>query len=96
MSTTSPPGQRNTGQLLAAWLAGYCASLPPGKGLLRVRGAEPRFQTHNFFSRFKVEFAKFDGTGQNPAEIDCVVIEVSVTDQEAKVVSTTCESIKDL
>ncbi len=84
-------------QLLARWLLDYAESLPPQRGILRIRRAEPRPVTRNFFDRFKVEIAQFDGTGQNPTDISCVVVEVSETDQTAKVApATACDSIKDL
>jgi hypothetical protein len=86
----------NDGQLLARWLSEQAGTLPPGRGFLRIRRAEPRFQTRNFFNRFKVETAKFDGTGQNPTDIHCVVVEVSETDQTAQVATqTACDSVKD-
>lgn len=84
-------------QLLAKWLSDYAGTLPPQRGVLRIRRAEPRFQTRNFFNRFKIEVATFDGTGQNPTDINCFVLEVSETDQSAVVATTTpCDSIKDL
>src|SRR5437868_8362225 len=87
----------NTEQLLSTWLSEYSSALPPQKGLLRIRRAEPRFQTRNFFARYKIEFAIFDGTGENPTQINCVVVEVSETDQTALIASTTtCDSIHDV
>jgi hypothetical protein len=86
-----------TEQLLSKWLSDYSNALPPQNGLLRIRRAEPRFQTRNYFARFKVEFATFDGTGQNPSQVKCVVVEVSETDQTALIASATmCDSIHDL
>jgi len=87
----------NTEQLLANWLRDYAATLPPQNGILRIRRAEPRFQSRDFFDRFKVEVAKFDGSGQNPTDITCVVVEVSVSDQKAMIAkSTECDSVPDL
>ncbi len=87
----------NTEQLLADWLREFAATLPTSRGILRIRRAEPRFQTRNFFARFKVETASFDGTGQNPTDLKCIVVEVSETDQAARVASATeCDSIRDL
>ena len=89
--------QLNAGQLLARWLSEFAGTLAPSNGILRIRAAEPRFQTRNFFHRFKVETATFDGTGQNPKDIQCQVLEISETDQSAMVAkATTCESIRDL
>jgi hypothetical protein len=86
-----------TEQLLSKWLSDYSGTIPPQNGLLRIRRAELRFQTRNYFARFKVEFATFDGTGQKPSQVNCVVVEVSETDQTALIASTTpCDSIKDL
>jgi hypothetical protein len=86
-----------TEELLSNWLRDYAAALPQRTGLLRIRRAEPRFQYHNYFARFKVEIAKFDDTGQQPSEIICMVVEVSETDQTAKIASrATCDSIHDL
>jgi hypothetical protein len=62
-----------------------------------MRAAVPRPATRNFFQRFKVETATFDGTGQNPRDVSCLVVEVSETDQAARVANDTpCESIGDL
>jgi hypothetical protein len=89
--------QLNTDQLFAQWLMAHGASLPPEMAVIRVRRAEPRFQTRDYFARFKVETAHLDGDGTNPTQISCVVVEVSATDQTAKVATETgCESIKDL
>jgi hypothetical protein len=86
----------NADQLLTGWLSDYVKTLPAQRGILRIRCAEPRFQTRNFFSRFKIDTAKFDGTGQNPTAINCLVLEISETDQTATVVTTIpCDSIKD-
>lgn len=87
--------ERNTEQLLADWLREHAATFGAGTGLLQVRRAEPRFAYHNYFARFKVETAEFDGTGQNPTNVSCQVVEVSVTDQSAIAVPTPCESLKD-
>jgi hypothetical protein len=94
----SKPGDqtRNTDQIFADWLRDYAATLGATRGILRVRRAEPRFAYHNYFARFKVEVADFDGTGQNPANVTCQVVEVSVTDQAASAVLTACDTIKDL
>ena len=86
----------NTEELFADWLKSYAGSLPPAEGLLSVQAAVPRFQTHNFFARFKVRTATFDGTGQNPTNVKCVVVEVSTTDQQARVAADACDSIPDL
>jgi hypothetical protein len=86
-----------TEELLSKWLRDYSATLPPQKGLLRIRRAEPRFQYHNYFARFKVEIATLDGTGQKPSDVTCMVVEVSETDQTAKIdPNTRCDSIHDL
>jgi len=86
----------NAGQLLAQWLSEYSTDLPPERSLFRIRLAEPRFQTRNYFHRFKVETATFDGTGQNPTNISCVVVEVSEADQTANIAQeTACDAIKD-
>jgi hypothetical protein len=85
----------STEELLAKWMTDYIKN--SDANVLSIRRAEPRFQTHNYFARFKVETAKLDGTGQNPIDIRCVVVEVSQTDQTAVIApSTTCPSIKDL
>ena len=86
----------NAGQLLARWLSEYSKDLPPEQSLLRIQRAEPRFQTRNYFHRFKVETATFDGTGQNPTNINCLVVEVSETNQTANIAEgTACDSIMD-
>jgi hypothetical protein len=86
-----------TEQLLAKWLSDYSSKLRPGKGILRIRRAAPRFQTRNYFARFKIELATLDGTGQNPSQITCVVVEISETDQTAQIaLDVTCGSIHDL
>lgn len=87
----------NDEQLLADWLKQYGATLQPFRGLLRVRRAEPGFAFHNYFSRFKVEIATFDGTGENPTDVTCVVVETSVTNNSARIVpGLKCEDIGDL
>ena len=87
----------SSSQLFARWLSGYSATIQSPRGVLRIRRAEPRFQTRNYFDRFKIETATFDGTGQNPTDVECFVVEVSYTDQTASVASgTSCNSIKDL
>ena len=86
----------NAEQLFASWLSTYGASLPTGRGLLRIRRAQPLFVTRNYFNRFKVEVAAFDGTGQNPTDVECFVVKVSETDQAATLdTSSTCDSISD-
>jgi hypothetical protein len=83
-------------QILASWLSTYSASLPVGRGLLRIRRAEPLFVTRNYFNRFKIEIATFDGTGQNPTNVECFVVKISETDQAATLdTSSTCDSIAD-
>lgn len=83
--------------LFARWFTEFVGTLPPTKGLLRVRRAVPRFQHHNYFARYKVETATLDGTGQNPTDVACVVVEVSETDQSAEIAKETeCPSISDL
>jgi hypothetical protein len=43
-----------------------------------------------------VETATFDGTGQNPTNINCLVVEVSETNQTANIAEgTACDSIMD-
>ncbi len=96
MAPGSENETRNTEELFADWLREYAATLGTADGVLRVRRAEPRFATRNYFARFKVETAEFDGTGQNPSNVTCQVIEVSVTDQAANSVATPCESLKNL
>ena len=87
----------NPYQLLARWLSEFVADFPPRKGILRIVAAEPRFQTRDYFNRFKIVTAIFDGTGRNPADIECVVLEVSYTDQSAMLApDTPCDSIRDL
>lgn len=89
--------QLNTDQLFAQWLVDHAATLPSQMAVIRVRRAEPRFQTRNYFARYKVETAHLSGDGTNPTQISCVVVEVSATDQTAKVApGTACDSIKDL
>jgi hypothetical protein len=88
--------QMNTEQLLSKWLNDYSGT-DSSRGLLRVTRAEPRFQTRNYFARFKVEFATFDGTGQSPTDAQCLVVEVSTTDQTAKVASEPgCDAVRSL
>ena len=87
----------NTDQLLAQWIQEHAAALPPQMAILRIRRAEPRFQTRNYFARFKVETAHLEGDGTHPSQISCVVVEVSATDQTAKIAAeTACDSIRDL
>jgi hypothetical protein len=90
-------GNKNAGQLFGEWLADYLSKLPVQQGLLRVRAAVPRPQTRNYFLRYKVEIATFDGTGQNPTNATCIVVEVSETDQTALIAAgTTCGSVPDV
>jgi hypothetical protein len=86
----------NTEELLANWLRAYAGGLPQGKSVVEIRRAEPRFQTRDYFARFKVEIATLDGTGQHPTDRECLVVEVSESDQSANAVSTPCMSIADL
>lgn len=87
----------NTEELLSNWLKQYSVNLPPQHGLLRIRRAEPRLQYHNYFARFKVEVAQYDGSGENPTHVSCIVVEVSTTDQTAKIdPNTACDAIRDL
>ena len=86
----------NTEELLANWIKENGTFLNQ-KNILTIRRAQPRFQTRNFFSRFKIETAKLDGTGENPTEITCFVLEISETDQSALIApDTKCDSIRDL
>ena len=85
-----------TDELLANWLHTYADGLPQGRNVVGIRRAEPRFQTRNYFARFKVETATLDGTGQNPTDRECFIVEVSDTDQAATVVPTPCLSIAEL
>ncbi len=86
----------NTGQLFANWLSEFSATMDSRQWLLRVQLAEPRFETRNYYARFKVYTATLDGTGQNPTDIECVVVEVSETNQAAKIApQTACDSIPD-
>lgn len=81
----------NSDQLFANWLAGFVPTLG-SRRILNIRRAEPRFQTRNFFARFKVETCELDGTGQNPTNLQRVVVEVSETNQASEVVTTECSS----
>lgn len=57
----------------------------------------PGLQLAIFFERFKVEMAKLDGSGANPTDVKCFVVEISYTSQTATIlVDTTCDSIPDL
>jgi hypothetical protein len=85
----------NANQLLSRWLLQYSETLPSSRGILRVRRAEP-ILGRGYRSRFKIETATFDGTGQNPSDVECFVLEISESDQTAQRSSTTCDSIKDL
>jgi hypothetical protein len=96
MAAESENQNLNTEQLLADWLREHGATFGPTTGILRIRRAQPRFAYHNYFARFKVETADFDGTGQDPSNITCQLVEVSVTDQAANAVPTACDSIDDL
>lgn len=85
----------NTEQLLAKWLEEY--STTNKVNILQIRRAGPRFQTRNYFARFKVETAKLDGTGQNPSDKECFILEISETSQTAVIdPSTSCSAINDL
>jgi hypothetical protein len=85
----------NTEELFAQWMIAYLTETDTN--VLRIRRAAPRFQTRNYFTRFKVETAKLDGTGQNPYDIKCVIVQVSDVDQRAQMdPSTSCDSISDL
>ncbi len=89
--------QLNSAQLFAKWLLEDSGTLTPDFSVLRIHRAEPRFQTKNYFARFKVEIAHLDGSGMNPTQVSCVVVEVSETDQSSAAVSgVRCESIKSL
>ena len=93
MNTVQP----NTDQLLAEWLKNYIITLPPETAVLSIRRAEPRFQNRNYFARFKIQTAQLDGTGMNPTHMSCFVVEVSETDQNARIApETACNSIADL
>jgi hypothetical protein len=83
------------GELLIKWLK---SNIDPvnHRTLLSVVRAEPRFQTHNYFARYKIRTARLDPSGLNPIEIKCVVIEISETDQSVNAVSTPCDEIQDL
>jgi hypothetical protein len=86
----------NAEELLADWVR-HNFSTSTRRGILRIRRAEPRPATRNFFQRFKLETAEFDGTGRNPANVTCTVLEVSETDQRVIMASgTACDSIPDL
>jgi hypothetical protein len=64
---------------------------------LTVQRAEPLPGYHNFFDRFKLRTAQFDGSGRNPTDINCIVLSVSETDQKAKLdPGTPWSSIGDL
>lgn len=90
----------NTEQLLAKWLAEYHKTenyITKKANVVRVIRAQPRFQTRNYFARFKVETAILDGTGQNPSNRECFVLEISETSQTVFIdSSTSCDSIGDL
>jgi hypothetical protein len=86
----------NSQKLLASWIKEY-SNGGEEVSILNIRRAEPRFVYHNYFARFKVIVAKLDGTGQNPVNINCFVVEISETDQTARIEpSTKCDSIHDL
>jgi hypothetical protein len=87
---------KDTEELFIDWVENFSANLPESRSVLRIQRATPRFQTRNYFARYKVVTAILDGTGQNPSQSACVIVEVSATDQTAQTVDTACESVPDL
>lgn len=86
----------NTQELLASWISEYSKSVEE-VSIISIRRGEPRFVYHNYFARYKVQTAMLDGSGQNPTNINCFVVEISETDQTATIEPTTeCNSIHDL
>jgi hypothetical protein len=84
-------------QLLADWIVKELSKSAGLRTLLSITRAEPRFATRNYLARYKVRTAALDGTGQNPTDIGCSVVEVSFTNQRAELApDTACDSIKDL
>jgi len=85
----------NTEELLLNWVK-TIINPDHQRNILGILRAEPRFQTHNYFARYKIKTAKLDPSGLNPVDIKCIVIEISETDQSVQVVGTMCTEIKDL
>lgn len=86
----------STTELLAKWLTNFAPTVNFPKGILSITSATPRLVTHNFFERYKVRIATFDGSGQNPKNITCLVLEISATDQEANIIEgQSCELVPD-
>jgi hypothetical protein len=84
-------------KLFMNWLDNFVASLPQHRRIFRFRKGEPRFQTHNYFERFKVETCQLSGDGTTASNIECIVVEVSDTDETAKVVpGLQCEAVRDI
>lgn len=55
--------KKNTQKLFIGWLGDFMDKLPHTRSVLRIQRAEPRFQTRNYFARFKVATAVLDGSG---------------------------------
>ena len=86
----------NTEELLSKWINTYQGS-PGNYNIISIRRAEPRFLTRNYFARYKISVANLDGSGQNPSDLECFILEISETDQTALLVTgMLCDSIKDL
>lgn len=86
----------NVEELLANWINDNSSKLLQSQ-IISISRAEPIFASRNYFARYKIETAKLDGSGRNPTENNCFVLEISETDQTANVSpNTECDSIQDL
>ncbi len=66
-------------------------------GLWKVWCGVPQLGGRNYFHQYKVEVATFDGSGENPKDVQCFIVAVSETDQTAKIApDLSCDGVADM
>lgn len=79
------------------WIQDYSKTLAPGREIISVNRAEPKAQDNAYVPRYKVVTAELDAAGSNALNIECAVVEVSVTNDNAQnATGVTCDSLNDL
>ncbi len=83
--------------VLLSWIQDYSKTLAPGREIIAVNRAEPKAQDSAYLPRYKVVSAELDAAGSNPLNQECVVVEISSTnDSVQNAGNVSCGSLNDL
>ena len=73
-------------------------TLGPQESIVRITLAEPLPASHaDYFTRYKVNIGKIDGSANSVSDVRCVVVSISSNSGNARIEpGATCASIRDV